>query len=47
LGELATELAGVPGVGTLYIPALTQRGIEDSDLMEVMTTVGMDVAAES
>ncbi|MGB7146002.1 MAG: SAM-dependent methyltransferase [Mycobacterium sp.] len=47
LGELATELAGVPGVGTLYIPALTQRGIADSDLMEVMTTVGMDVAAES
>lgn len=47
LGDLATELAGVPGVGTLYIPALTQRPIEDSDLMEVMATVGMDVAAES
>ncbi|HZC09064.1 MAG TPA: SAM-dependent methyltransferase [Mycobacterium sp.] len=47
LDELATELAGVPGVGTLYIPPLVQRPIEDSDLMELMNTVGMDVSTES
>jgi hypothetical protein len=47
LGDLAAELAGEPGVGTLYIPPLTERDIVDTDLMEVMSTAGMDSAAES
>jgi hypothetical protein len=47
LGELASELAGEPDVGTLYIPALTQRAIQDVELMEVMVTAGMDGDAVS
>jgi uncharacterized protein YabN with tetrapyrrole methylase and pyrophosphatase domain len=47
LGELAAELAGEPDVGTLYIPALTQRAIQDVELMEVMVTAGMDGDAAS
>jgi uncharacterized protein YabN with tetrapyrrole methylase and pyrophosphatase domain len=47
LGELAAELAGEPDVGTLYIPALTQRAIQDVELMEVMVTAGMDGGAVS
>ena len=47
LGELAAELAGEPGVGTLYIPPLVERDIADTGLMEVMSTLGMDAASES
>ncbi len=40
LGDLAAELEGAPQVGTLYIPALTQRPIEDAELLELMVTSG-------
>jgi uncharacterized protein YabN with tetrapyrrole methylase and pyrophosphatase domain len=36
LGDLATTLEGAPGVGTMYIPPLNERPVEDSDLLEVM-----------
>jgi uncharacterized protein YabN with tetrapyrrole methylase and pyrophosphatase domain len=41
LGELATHLSGAPGVGTLYIPALAERPVEDTVLRDVMETVGV------
>ena len=41
LGELAAELEQAPQVGTLYIPPLTERPVEDTELLEVM------LAAES
>jgi len=47
LGDLAAELAHAPKVGTLHIPPLEQRPVEDEDLLEVMRTAGMEVAAES
>jgi uncharacterized protein YabN with tetrapyrrole methylase and pyrophosphatase domain len=47
VGDLAAELAGDPDVGTLYIPALQQRPIEDTELMELMVTAGMDTAPKS
>jgi len=40
LGELASVLEGAPQVGTLYIPALTQRPIEDTELLDLMVTTG-------
>jgi uncharacterized protein YabN with tetrapyrrole methylase and pyrophosphatase domain len=40
LGELAAVLEGAPQVGTLYIPALTQRPIEDIELLDLMVTSG-------
>jgi uncharacterized protein YabN with tetrapyrrole methylase and pyrophosphatase domain len=40
LGELATALEGTPGVGTLYIPPLADRPVEDHDLLNVMVTSG-------
>jgi uncharacterized protein YabN with tetrapyrrole methylase and pyrophosphatase domain len=40
IGELAAVLEGAPQVGTLYIPALTQRPIEDTELLDVMVTSG-------
>lgn len=40
LGELASVLEGAPQVGTLYIPALTQRPIEDIELLDLMVTTG-------
>jgi len=40
LGELAAELAGDPGVGTLYIPALKPRDVADEELLELMMTAG-------
>ncbi len=36
LGELATELERAPKVGTLYVPPLGERPVEDDDLLEVM-----------
>ncbi|MFJ9729556.1 SAM-dependent methyltransferase [Streptomyces sp. NPDC101209] len=36
LGDLATELEGMPGVGTLYLPPLTERAIKDAELFDVM-----------
>jgi uncharacterized protein YabN with tetrapyrrole methylase and pyrophosphatase domain len=47
LDELAAMLAGDPDVGTLYIPALHQRPIEDTALMEFMVTAGMDAPSQS
>jgi len=40
VGELAVALEGAPGVGTLYIPALTERPVQDSALLEVMVNSG-------
>ena len=40
VGDLANALGGAPGVGTLYIPALIERPIEDPELMNVMVTSG-------
>jgi uncharacterized protein YabN with tetrapyrrole methylase and pyrophosphatase domain len=40
LGELASVLEGAPQVGTLYIPPLTQRPIEDIELLDLMVTTG-------
>jgi uncharacterized protein YabN with tetrapyrrole methylase and pyrophosphatase domain len=47
LGELATNLSGAPGVGTLYIPALGERPVEDAALMDVMETMGVQTGAGS
>lgn len=47
LAHLAAELAGVPGVGTLYIPPHVERPVEDTELMKVMVTAGMDAAPKS
>jgi uncharacterized protein YabN with tetrapyrrole methylase and pyrophosphatase domain len=47
LRDLAAELARAPKVGTLYIPPLDQRPVEDHELLDVMRTAGMEVAAES
>ncbi len=47
LGDLAGELVLAPQVGTLYIPPLNERPIEDAELLDVMLTVGMDPVRES
>jgi uncharacterized protein YabN with tetrapyrrole methylase and pyrophosphatase domain len=47
LGDLAAQLSGAPGVGTLYIPALSERPVVDAALMEVMETMGANAAADS
>lgn len=36
LGDLAAELKRAPQVGTLYVPPVTERPVEDSELLEVM-----------
>ena len=36
LGDLAAELERAPQVGTLYIPPLVERPVEDVELLEVM-----------
>jgi precorrin-6B methylase 1 len=46
LQDLAAELERGPHVGTLYIPALNQRPVEDGELMEMMLTTGSEAAAE-
>ena len=40
VGDLARALEGAPGVGTLYIPALSDRPIEDPALLNLMVTAG-------
>lgn len=40
IGGLAGALEGAPGVGTLYIPRLTERPIEDPELLNLMVTSG-------
>jgi uncharacterized protein YabN with tetrapyrrole methylase and pyrophosphatase domain len=47
LGDLAVELARAPKVGTLYIPPLSERPVEDAELLEVMLTAGSEAVAES
>ena len=42
VGDLAIALEGAPGVGTLYIPVLTERPIEDSELLNVMVSSGSE-----
>lgn len=42
LQHLAAELAGAPQVGTLFIPALTQRPVEDTELLDLMLTAGSE-----
>ena len=41
LGDLAAELERAPQVGTLYIPALNARPVEDAELLEIMLTAGL------
>lgn len=45
LGRLATALEGAPGVGTLYIPPLDDRAVEDDDLWQVMVSAGQGPSA--
>jgi uncharacterized protein YabN with tetrapyrrole methylase and pyrophosphatase domain len=47
LGGLAAELAEAPQVGTLYIPPLTEREIEDAELLDVMLAAESEAVAES
>jgi uncharacterized protein YabN with tetrapyrrole methylase and pyrophosphatase domain len=47
LGELAAELERAPQVGTLYIPALTERPVEDAELLEVMLAAESEALPES
>jgi precorrin-6B methylase 1 len=46
LGDLAAELERGPYVGTLHIPALAQRPVEDTELMELMLAAGREPAAD-
>ncbi len=41
LAELAEALSGAPQVGTLYIPPLSERSIEDDRLLDVMVGAGL------
>jgi hypothetical protein len=41
---LAAGLAGAPSVGTLYIPPLVERPVEDAELLEVMLAAGAQPA---
>jgi uncharacterized protein YabN with tetrapyrrole methylase and pyrophosphatase domain len=45
LGDLASELATSPRVGTLYIPPLNERPVEDDELLGVM--LGAEAAVTS
>jgi uncharacterized protein YabN with tetrapyrrole methylase and pyrophosphatase domain len=47
LGELAVELERAPQVGTLYIPAVRERPIEDVQLLERMLQLERGPGAES
>lgn len=40
LAELPSALEGTPGIGTLFIPALVERPIEDAELLNVIATSG-------
>ncbi len=46
LSDLAAELERAPQVGTLYIPPLNQRPVEDSELMETMASAGSGPTTE-
>lgn len=47
LRDLAVELERAPRVGTLYIPPLAERPVEDLDLLEVMLAAGSEPDAGS
>jgi uncharacterized protein YabN with tetrapyrrole methylase and pyrophosphatase domain len=47
LGDLAAELERAPKVATLYIPPLSERPVEDADLLEVMLMAGAEAPRES
>jgi uncharacterized protein YabN with tetrapyrrole methylase and pyrophosphatase domain len=47
LGDLAVELEQAPKVGTLYIPPLNERPVEDIELLEVMLAAEAEAVAES
>jgi precorrin-6B methylase 1 len=47
LGDLAVELERAPQVGTLYIPPLTERPVEDTELLEVMLAAESQSIGES
>jgi uncharacterized protein YabN with tetrapyrrole methylase and pyrophosphatase domain len=47
LGNLAVELVRAPKVGTLYIPPVSERSVEDDELLEVMLTAGSEAVTES
>jgi uncharacterized protein YabN with tetrapyrrole methylase and pyrophosphatase domain len=47
LGNLAVELERAPKVGTLYIPPVSERSVEDADLLEVMLTAGLEGMTDS
>jgi uncharacterized protein YabN with tetrapyrrole methylase and pyrophosphatase domain len=47
LGDLAAELERAPQVGTLYIPPLNDRPVEDEELLEVMVAAESEAAVES
>jgi uncharacterized protein YabN with tetrapyrrole methylase and pyrophosphatase domain len=46
LGNLAVELQRAPKVGTLYIPPLSERPVEDTQLLEVILAARSEAAAE-
>jgi precorrin-3B methylase len=47
LSDLAAELVQAPPVATLYIAPLLERAIEDTALLEVMLTAGVEPAGSS
>ncbi len=47
LRDLAAELERAPRVGTLYIPPVAERPVEDVDLLEVMLAAGSEPDAGS
>ena len=47
LRDLAVELERAPQVGTLYIPPLNERPVEDAELLDVMLMAGSEAVVES
>jgi uncharacterized protein YabN with tetrapyrrole methylase and pyrophosphatase domain len=47
LGDLASELERAPQVGTLYIPPLSERPVEDAELLDVMLMARSEAVAGS
>lgn len=47
LRSLAAELERAPPVATLYIPPLSERPVEDLDLLNFMVTAGAPVTSDS
>lgn len=47
LRDLAVELAEAPRVATLYLPPLTERAVEDAELLDVMTMAGVSESQPS